>query len=144
MFFYFGLLNNMIFVILITEAPYNSQNSYSAYLFAKAVIQKKKIIKSIFFYRDGVCNSNKNIKFNDNKFDLITSWKELSIKYHINLYLCITSAKRRGLILEEKSNFNKENFINYGQNNIINNYFQITTLSTFTKSILTCDRLVQF
>lgn len=135
----------MIFVILVTEAPYNNQNSYSAYLFTKAVIQKKEIIRSIFFYRDGVCNSNKNIKFNDNEFNLITSWKKLSIKYHIDLYICITSAKKRGLILEEKSSFfNKENFINNNQNNIIHSCFKLTTLSTLTKSILTCDRLVQF
>ncbi|WP_168919349.1 sulfurtransferase complex subunit TusD [Enterobacteriaceae endosymbiont of Donacia thalassina] len=135
----------MVFVILITNALYNKQNSYSAYLFTKAVIKKKKIVQNIFFYRDGVCNANKNIRFDDNEFNLIKSWKKLSIKYHINLYLCITSAKKRGLIFEKKNNSYKDNFINYNnKNNIISNYFKITTLSTFTKSILTCDRLVQF
>ncbi|QJC35803.1 sulfurtransferase complex subunit TusD [Enterobacteriaceae endosymbiont of Donacia sparganii] len=133
----------MIFVILITEAPYNTQNSYSAYLFTKAVIQKKKIVKNIFFYRDGVCNANKNIKFNKDEFNLLNSWKELSIKYHINLYICITSAKKRGLILKDSSY--KNNSLDLNQNNyIIDNKFKITTLSTFTKSILTCDYLVQF
>ncbi|QJC36617.1 sulfurtransferase complex subunit TusD [Enterobacteriaceae endosymbiont of Donacia simplex] len=131
----------MIFVILVTEAPYNSQNSYSAYLFTKAVIQTKNIVKNIFFYRNGVCNANKNIKFDNDGFNLLNSWKELSIKHRIDLYLCISSAKKRGLILKEKNNF-----INLKKriNNIIDSNFKITTLSTFTKSILTCDRLVQF
>ncbi|QJC37024.1 sulfurtransferase complex subunit TusD [Enterobacteriaceae endosymbiont of Donacia vulgaris] len=136
----------MIFVILVTEAPYTNQNSYSAYLFSKAVIQTKNIIKDIFFYRNGVCNANKNIKFDNDEFNLIDSWKKLSIEHHINLYLCITSAKKRGLILEGKNSFYKNNFINFNKriNNVIDTNFKITTLSTFTKSILTCDRLVQF
>ncbi|QJC34212.1 sulfurtransferase complex subunit TusD [Enterobacteriaceae endosymbiont of Donacia cinerea] len=136
----------MIFVILVTEAPYSNQNAYSAYLFTKAVIQTKNIVKNIFFYRNGVCNANKNIKFNNDEFNLINSWKKLSIKHHINLYICITSAKKRGLILEEKNSFYKNNFFGFKKeiNNIIDTNFKITTLSTFTKLILTCDHLVQF
>ncbi|QJC34616.1 sulfurtransferase complex subunit TusD [Enterobacteriaceae endosymbiont of Donacia crassipes] len=133
----------MTFVIFITTAPYNTQNSYSAYLFTKAVIKEKKTVKDIFFYHDGVSNSNKNLHFNENEFNLISHWKKLNIKYHINLYLCITSAKKRGLII--KNNSYKDNLLNHKKKyDIIDNIFEVTTLSTFTKSILTCDRLVQF
>ncbi|QJC32984.1 sulfurtransferase complex subunit TusD [Enterobacteriaceae endosymbiont of Donacia semicuprea] len=131
----------MIFVILITGAPFNTQNSYSAYLFVNAAIQKKNFIQSIFFYCDGVCNANKNIKFDKDEFNLIYSWQKLSKKYHINLYLCVTSAKKRGIIKED---YDKNKLLNYQQNNMINNRFKITTLSTLAKSILTCDRLIQF
>ncbi|QJC36205.1 sulfurtransferase complex subunit TusD [Enterobacteriaceae endosymbiont of Donacia cincticornis] len=133
----------MIFVIFITTAPYNGQNAYSAYLFTKAVIKEKKIVKDIFFYHDGVSNSNKNIFFDKNEFNLINHWKKLSIKYHINLYICITSAKKRGLIM--KNNSHKKNLLNHNKKyDIIDNIFKITTLSKFTTSILTCDYLVQF
>ncbi|QJC31761.1 sulfurtransferase complex subunit TusD [Enterobacteriaceae endosymbiont of Donacia tomentosa] len=131
----------MFFVLLVTGAPYSTQNAYSAYLFANAVIQKKHIVKSIFFYRDGVYNANKNIKFDKDEFNLIDSWNKLSIKYSIDLFFCITSAIKRGII--ENSDIN--NFLNYGKNcDIISNQFKITSLSTLTKSLLTCDRLVQF
>ncbi|QJC33800.1 sulfurtransferase complex subunit TusD [Enterobacteriaceae endosymbiont of Donacia provostii] len=133
----------MIFVIFITTAPYNKQNSYSAYLFTKAVIKKKQVIKDIFFYSDGVFNSNKNIIFNEDEFNLISHWKKLNIQYNINLYICTTSLKRRGLIID--NDYNKENLLSYQKKyDIIDNTFKITTLSTFTKSVLTCDRLVQF
>ncbi|QJC35393.1 sulfurtransferase complex subunit TusD [Enterobacteriaceae endosymbiont of Donacia proxima] len=133
----------MIFVIFITTAPYNTQNSYSAYSFIKAVIEEKQIVKDIFFYSDGVSNSNKNIYFSENEFNLINHWKKLNIKYHINLYLCITSAQKRGLIT--KNNYYKNSLLNHKKKyDIIDDTFKITTLSTFTRSILTCDRLVQF
>ncbi|QJC32182.1 sulfurtransferase complex subunit TusD [Enterobacteriaceae endosymbiont of Donacia versicolorea] len=132
----------MIFIILVTGAPFNTQNSYSAYLFVNAVIKKKNFVQSVFFYRDGVCNANKNVKFNEDEFNLIYSWEKLSKKYHINLYICITSAKKRGLI---KDNYDQVKILNYqSDDNIINNRFKITTLSTLAKSILTCNRLVQF
>ncbi|QJC34978.1 sulfurtransferase complex subunit TusD [Enterobacteriaceae endosymbiont of Donacia piscatrix] len=134
---------NMIFIIFITTAPYNTQNSYSAYSFTKAAIKEKQIVKDIFFYGDGVFNSNKNINFNENEFNLVNHWKKLKIKYHINLYLCVTSATKRGLIV--KNSFYKNNLLNYKKTyDIIDNTFKVTTLSTFTKSVLTCDRLVQF
>ncbi|QJC32582.1 sulfurtransferase complex subunit TusD [Enterobacteriaceae endosymbiont of Donacia dentata] len=132
----------MIFIILVTGAPFNTQNSYSAYLFVNAVIKKKNFVQSVFFYRDGVCNANKNVKFNEDEFNLIYSWEKLSRKYHINLYICITSAQKRGLI---KDNYDQVKILNYqSDDNIINNRFKITTLGTLAKSILTCDRLVQF
>ncbi|QJC29625.1 sulfurtransferase complex subunit TusD [Enterobacteriaceae endosymbiont of Plateumaris pusilla] len=129
----------MIFSLLVMGSPYGTQNSYSAYFFTNAVIKENHCIKNIFFYRDGVFNANKYIKLDDYKLNLINSWKYLSDKYNINLYFCISSARKRGIIMDNKSILK-----NQLSNDLIKNKFKIASLSILAKSILTCDRLIQF
>ncbi|QJC29179.1 sulfurtransferase complex subunit TusD [Enterobacteriaceae endosymbiont of Plateumaris rustica] len=129
----------MIFSLLVTGSPYSTQNAYSAYFFTNAVIKEKHYVKNIFFYCDGVYNANKYIKLDNYKINLVNCWKNLSDKYHINLYFCISSAIKRGIIINNKQILNNQLNIN-----LIKNKFQISSLSILAKSILTCDRFMQF
>ena len=45
--------------ILVNEGPYTHQASDTAYLFAKAAIEKGHKIHRVFFYHDGVYNSSR-------------------------------------------------------------------------------------
>ncbi|QJC30934.1 sulfurtransferase complex subunit TusD [Enterobacteriaceae endosymbiont of Macroplea appendiculata] len=128
----------MIFVLLVTKAPFNAQNAYSAYCFAEALLlQGKHYLKNIFFYCDGVYNANNNFITKD-RLNLTQLWIELSIKYNIELFICVKSLVQRGLECEK---------ILYKQNKhfmLINSNFKITNLVTLTNFILSCDRFVQF
>ncbi|QJC28285.1 sulfurtransferase complex subunit TusD [Enterobacteriaceae endosymbiont of Plateumaris braccata] len=129
----------MTFSLLIMGSPYSTQNAYSAYFFTNAVIKEKHYVKDIFFYRNGVYNANKYINLDNYKINLVKCWKYLSNKYHINLYICISSALKRGIILDKNQISNNQLI-----NNLIESEFQITSLSILAKSVLTCDRFIQF
>jgi tRNA 2-thiouridine synthesizing protein D len=49
----------MKFGILINEGPYTHQASDSAYLFARAAIEKGHEVSRVFFYHDGVNNATR-------------------------------------------------------------------------------------
>ncbi|QJC28734.1 sulfurtransferase complex subunit TusD [Enterobacteriaceae endosymbiont of Plateumaris consimilis] len=129
----------MTFSLLVMGSPYSTQNAYSAYFFTNAVIKEKHYVKSIFFYQDGIYNANKYIQLDNYEINLVKYWKNLSNKYHINLYICISSAIKRGMILDKNKILNNQ--LNH---NLIASEFQITSLSILAKSILTCDRFIQF
>ncbi|QJC30517.1 sulfurtransferase complex subunit TusD [Enterobacteriaceae endosymbiont of Neohaemonia nigricornis] len=129
----------MVFILLVTSAPFGTQNAYSAYFFAQTLIKEKYTLKSIFFYRDGVFNANKHFIIS-NKFNLTKSWIELSIKYNVDLHVCVNSSIIRGLLKKEYM----DNMCMNQQNIFINKTFKIISLTTLAISILDCDRLVQF
>ena len=45
--------------ILINEGPYTHEATDSAYLFARAAIEKGHQVSRVFFYHDGVNNSSR-------------------------------------------------------------------------------------
>ncbi|WP_343184001.1 sulfurtransferase complex subunit TusD [Buchnera aphidicola (Ceratovacuna keduensis)] len=128
----------MKYTILVTGPCYGTQNSISSFLFSKNLIIKKHKIKSIFFYSDGVYNSNIMNFSNHNKINLLKCWKKLSNKFNINLKICIGSSLRRGI-------FNKDFAIQKGINfENMDLSFKISSFSELAKDILSSERIVQF
>jgi tRNA 2-thiouridine synthesizing protein D len=86
----------MKYGILILDGPYNHQASDSAYNFIKAAMDKGHEIAGIFFYNDGVLNSNKHIDPPADDRNIANRWKELGAT-GIDIVICIAAAKRRGI-----------------------------------------------
>lgn len=121
------------------DVPYGTENSTSAFLFSKTLIQSKKHkINNIFFYSHGVYNANKFLYSSDNKYKLIDNWYKLSLKFSINLNICSNSAYKRGII-------NNDNALDLGfSEGNLHPVFKLTGLGTLINSILTSDRMIQF
>ncbi|BAP58573.1 sulfurtransferase complex subunit TusD [Candidatus Tachikawaea gelatinosa] len=129
------------YIILVTGPPYGTQQSSSAYLFAKTILFMKCCqLDSIFFYREGTTNANYFLSLPHDEHNLVLYWKELSEKFDVKLNICISSALKRGI-------FNKKNHVNQYKKDIKTNViqgFQLSGLTTLFKSMLHCDRMVQF
>ncbi|BGI51589.1 MAG: sulfurtransferase complex subunit TusD [Buchnera aphidicola (Ceratovacuna japonica)] len=128
----------MKYTILVTSSFYETQSSISSFLFVKNLILKKHIIKSIFFYSNGVYNSNIISHPYNNRANLLKYWKKLHHKFDIKLKICIGSSFKRGIITEDLS-YNKGICTKN-----IDSSFKISSFSELAKDIISSDRLVQF
>ncbi|AEO08301.1 sulfurtransferase complex subunit TusD [Buchnera aphidicola] len=128
----------MNYTILVTGAAYGTQNASTAFLFCKSLIKTNHKILSVFFYGDGVLNANKMTKPALDEFNLVEGWQQLKKKYQIPLYVCHSSALRRGILKNEKScNISCQ----------IGNlafFFQLSSLVELAYSIKLSDRFIQF
>jgi tRNA 2-thiouridine synthesizing protein D len=128
----------MNYTILVTGAPYGTQNASTAFLFCKALVNTVHHLKSIFFYCDGVLNANSMTTPANDEFDLIKAWQKLKKKHSINLYVCNSAAMRRGVIAEKK-------ILNLDtQNGNLAIFFELSGLIELACAIKKCDRLIQF
>lgn len=128
----------MNYTILVTGAAYGTQNAYTAFLFCQSLIKKKHKIFSVFFYGDGVLNANKMTMPAIDEFDLVNAWQKLHKKYQIKLYICNSSALRRGVV-EHTKPLNKK--VSIGNLAL---FFQISGLVELAHSIHISDRIIQF
>ncbi len=94
----------MKFAILIKQGPFTHQASDTAYRFTVAALAKGHEIYRVFFYNDGVYNSNKLSEPQTDDRNLVSLWSELAAEHDLDLVVCIAAALRRGMkeeILEE-------------------------------------------
>lgn len=87
----------MKFGILVNEGPYNHQASDSAYLFAKAALEKGHEIYRVFFYYDGVLNANSIAEPPTDDRLVSKRWGELAEEHSLDLVVCVAAALRRGV-----------------------------------------------
>jgi tRNA 2-thiouridine synthesizing protein D len=117
----------MKFGILINEGPFTHQASDSAYHFALAAIDKGHVVSRVFFYNDGVNNSNRLSEPQADDRNLVSLWADLGKKHDIDLVVCIAAALRRGI---------KEQVLQEG--------FRISGLGQLVEAGIQNDRLVVF
>ncbi|MDH3274494.1 MAG: sulfurtransferase complex subunit TusD, partial [Gammaproteobacteria bacterium] len=86
----------MKFGILINEGPFTHQASDSAYRFTVAALAKGHEIYRVFFYNDGVYNSNKLSEPQSDDRNLVSLWSNLGKEHDIDLVVCVAAALRRG------------------------------------------------
>ena len=87
----------MKFGIVVNEGPFTHQASDSAYLFAKAALEKGHQVLRVFFYYDGVNNGNKLSSPQADDRNLVKLWGELAAEYKLDLVVCVAAALRRGI-----------------------------------------------
>jgi len=95
----------MKFGILINEGPFTHQSSDTAYRFAVAALARGHEIYRVFFYNDGVYNSNKLSEPQSDDRNPVALWATLARENDIDLVVCVAAALRRGIkdeILEEE------------------------------------------
>ena len=117
----------MKFGILVNEGPYQHQSSDTAYLFCKAVLERGHQIHRVFFYHDGVNNSNRLSEPPQDDRNIVARWSKLGTEHGIDLVVCVAAALRRGI---------KEENLAPG--------FRISGLGQLVESGIQADRLVVF
>ena len=117
----------MKFGILIKQGPFTHQASDTAYRFTVAALAKGHEIYRVFFYNDGVYNSNKLSEPQTDDRNLVSLWSELAAKHDLDLVVCIAAALRRGM---------KEEILEEG--------FRISGLGQLVESGIQADRTIVF
>ncbi|MGS0676780.1 sulfurtransferase complex subunit TusD [Shewanella sp. 0m-4] len=95
------------FIIQVNSAAYGSASSYSAYRFAKAAVDSGHIVEKIFFYQDGVLNTNHLNSPASDEFDLKQAWIDLHEQHGVALVNCVSAALRRGVLSESEAKENR-------------------------------------
>lgn len=117
----------MKFGILVNEGPFTHQASDTAYHFTKAALAKGHEIFRVFFYHDGVNNSNRLSEPQSDDRNIVKLWSELGAEHDLDLVVCVAAALRRGL---------KEEMLADG--------FHISGLGQLVEAGIVADRLVVF
>ena len=117
----------MKFSILINEGPFTHQASDSAYRFTAAALARGHAIYRVFFYNDGVYNSNKLSEPQTDDRNLVALWSQLGKDHDIDLVVCVAAALRRGI-----------------KDEILKDGFRISGLGQLVEAGIQADRLIVF
>jgi tRNA 2-thiouridine synthesizing protein D len=128
----------MIFSLAIYSAPHTSQASDSAYRFAETLLSEGHSLYRVFFYQDGVYNSNNLLTLAQDETDISSGWQQLSAKYQIDMVVCIAAALKRGILNHEEA----ERYEKPAHN--LRDGFAISGLGQLVDAALMSDRLITF
>ncbi len=117
----------MKFTIIVNNAPYQSQSSDTACKFAHALISEGHDLVQVFFYFDGVFNALNDAEPPQDDRHVIENWSQLAQEYDLDLIICSTAAKRRGI-----------------DSSSIAAGFKIDTLGRLSEAVTTSDRVITF
>lgn len=87
----------MKYTLIVNNAPYQSQSSDTARQFAAALLDAGHQLLQVFFYFEGVWNAVNDAEPPQDDRHVIENWSALALKNDIDLIVCSTAAKRRGL-----------------------------------------------
>ncbi|WP_303906512.1 sulfurtransferase complex subunit TusD [Thiohalomonas denitrificans] len=128
----------MKFTVQVNEGPYQHQASDSAYLFAKAALEKGHEIYRIFFYHDGVNNGTRLTKPPQDDRNIVNRWSELAEQHNLDLVICVAAAQRRGIADADEAKRNGKDADNIAPG------FRISGLGQLIEGGIQSDRLVVF
>jgi tRNA 2-thiouridine synthesizing protein D len=128
----------MKFSIQVNEGPYQHQAADSAYLFAKAALEKGHEIFRIFFYHDGVGNSTRLTTPPQDDRNIVNRWAELAEAHNIDMVVCVAAAQRRGIVDDGEAERNSKDATN------IHPQFRISGLGQLIEAAIQSERLVVF
>lgn len=87
----------MKFGIMVNEGPYTHQATDTAYMFAKAALEKGHEVPRVFFYHDGVNNSSSLTDPPQDDRNIVNRWSKLAEEHGVDLVVCVAAAMRRGI-----------------------------------------------
>lgn len=128
----------MRFAILVNAAPYTHQASDTAYGFAKAALEKGHEVYRIFFYHDGVHNGTRLSVPPQDERNVSERWRALAEQYRLDLVVCVSAAKRRGLLDAREAQRHDKDAHNLAP------AFRISGLGQLVEASIKVDRLVVF
>ncbi|MDF0535990.1 sulfurtransferase complex subunit TusD [Shewanella yunxiaonensis] len=94
------------FIILVTGQVYGPASGWHAYQFTKTALETGHDIHCVFFFRDGVTQSNALVSPASDETDLVRLWQSLAEQYQLSLVNCVSAAWRRGVISLEDAQEN--------------------------------------
>jgi tRNA 2-thiouridine synthesizing protein D len=128
----------MIFSLLITAAPSQSQGATTALRFAQAVLDARHSIHCVFFYHDGIKNASTFSIYPQDETNIPTAWQTFCSEKNIHAIVCISAANKRGLINERDSQRHTATGFN------VSPTMEIGGLGLLTEAIMLSDRVVTF
>jgi tRNA 2-thiouridine synthesizing protein D len=128
----------MKLAIQINEGPYTHQASDSAYLFAKAALEKGHEIFRVFFYHDGVNNATRLTTPPQDDRNITNRWSKLAEEHKLDMVVCVAAAQRRGIVDEGEMKRNGKDATNLAPG------FRISGLGQLIEAGIKADRLVVF
>lgn len=117
----------MKFTIIVNDAPYQSQSSDTACRFVQALLDEGHELTQVFFYFEGVWNALADAEPPQDDRHVIDNWTKLAVEKNLDLVICSTAAKRRGI-----------------GHSAIAQGFKIDTLGRLSEAITTSDRVITF
>lgn len=128
----------MKLTVVVYSAPYSSQAAWSAYQFTRAALTAGHEIYRLFFYADGVHNTNSLSIPPQDEFDLVKAWQSLIAEHHIDAISCVSSALKRGVVdVQEAARYERT------CNNLISEV-TLSGLGQLVDATLVSDRVVSF
>jgi len=128
----------MKFAIQINEGPYTHQASDSAYLFAKAALEKGHELFRVIFYHDGVNNATRLTTPPQDDRNITNRWSKLAEAHKLDMVVCVAAAQRRGIVDEGEMKRNGKDATNLAPG------FRISGLGQLIEAGIKADRLVVF
>lgn len=127
----------MIFSVIVNNAPQQGQSAWSAYRFTEAVLASGHTIYRVFFYMDGVWNGARDIRPAQDESNLGSLWTKLAERNEIDLVVCISAARRRGIFDQPEAQ--RESVAAN-----LRSGFQLSGLGQYSEALLVSDRTVSF
>ncbi len=128
----------MKLTVLVHAAPYSSQAAYSAYRFSASALAAGHEIYRLFFYYDGVHNSNSLSIQAQDEFDLIAAWRTLIDTHQLDAISCVSSALKRGILDAQEAARYEKSASNLAEE------FTLSGLGQLVEASMMSDRVVSF
>ncbi|MEC6797731.1 sulfurtransferase complex subunit TusD [Photobacterium sp. S4TG1] len=129
---------SLTYAIVVNGPAYGTQTARSAYQFSCAVIEQGHTLARVFFYQDGVLNSNALTAPASDEFDLVAAWQQLAQIHQIELHTCVAAALRRGIVGEQEAQHHQLPSHNLASG------FEAVGLGGLAEVLLSADRVIQF
>jgi len=126
------------FTVVVHAAPYSSAAAYSAYRFSASALAAGHEIYRLFFYYDGVHNSNALTTAPQDEFDLVAAWRTLIDNHQLDAISCVSSALKRGILDAQEAKRYEKPAANLAQE------FTLSGLGQLVDASMVSDRVVSF
>ncbi|WP_272666009.1 sulfurtransferase complex subunit TusD [Providencia sp. PROV174] len=130
--------NSLTYCLVVTGPAYGTQQAASAYQFAKALLEEGHILKTLFFYREGVFNANQLTSPATDEFNLVSAWQELAKQSGCEMHICVSAALRRGVVDQEQAQSLSLPTANLAEG------FIMSGLGSLAEAMIITDRTIQF
>lgn len=126
------------FIIQVNGSVYGSTASFRALSFCQSALANGHQIINVFFYQDGVTNSNALTCPASDEIDMHSHWQNLSAQHAIPLTNCVSAALRRGILSPQDASENGKTQWNSS------GAFTMGGLGELVVGIEQSDRLISF
>jgi len=126
------------FCIVVYAAPYSSEAAATAFRFTRCLLQSGHQVTRLFFFGDGVLNTNKLAVAPQDEINLQQQWDQLIKSYELDSVACVSSAIKRGIINEQESKRHELDATSLLKSS------EIAGLGQLVDAVLNSDRVVNF
>ncbi|MDN5370753.1 sulfurtransferase complex subunit TusD [Shewanella fodinae] len=125
-------------IILVTGQVYGPASGWRVLQFTQAALAAGEQIHCVFFFRNGVTQSNALVCPASDETNLLQEWQKIAEQYHVPLINCVSAAWRRGIMSADDAKENGRTSHNLAEPFIMGGLGELVT------GIEQADRVVSF